>query len=295
MNQPGIHDDPMAAIREEWIHTEEARARAIGPVPPAPVDRRELQRICRELLLALGQDPDRPGLRDTPRRWADWWGEFIDYEPGRTGTVFEFEKVETDQMVMVGPMKVWSLCVPSRQIVNAIDGAKRAADVVVGDRLWTLKDGRVVPTKVVAIQAHQTRDLIEVATDGGTFRVTPDHPFATPIGWIEARHLAGLSIEWTQPRSLCRERFDLRLGYDFGYVVGAVCSDGTVGDRYLSLVVNKEPFARRFADALRSAGNKAVQQLMFKGVDHLSIVQFDDENNPVRRTILAFMGAKALP
>ena len=53
--------------------------------------------------------------------------------------------------------------------------------------------------------------------------------------------------------------------------------------------------ARRFADALRSAGNKAVQQLMFKGVDHLSIVQFDDENNPVRRLILSFMGVKALP
>jgi hypothetical protein len=46
---------------------------------------------------------------------------------------------------------------------------------------------------------------------------------------------------------------------------------------------------------LRSAGNKAVQQLMFKGVDHLSIVQFDDENNPVRRLILSFMGVKALP
>jgi len=53
--------------------------------------------------------------------------------------------------------------------------------------------------------------------------------------------------------------------------------------------------ARRFADALRSAGNKAVQQLMFKGVDHLSIVKLDDENNPVRRLILSFMGVKALP
>jgi hypothetical protein len=53
--------------------------------------------------------------------------------------------------------------------------------------------------------------------------------------------------------------------------------------------------ARRFANALRSAGNKAVQQLMFKGVDHLSIVKLDDENNPVRRLILSFMGVKALP
>jgi acetyl esterase/lipase len=53
--------------------------------------------------------------------------------------------------------------------------------------------------------------------------------------------------------------------------------------------------ARRFADALRLAGNKTVQQFMFKDVDHFTIVKLDDENNPVRRTILAFMGVKKLP
>ena len=53
--------------------------------------------------------------------------------------------------------------------------------------------------------------------------------------------------------------------------------------------------ARRFADALRTAGNEAVQQLVFKGTDHFTLVKLDDENNPVRRTIRGFMGAKALP
>ena len=53
--------------------------------------------------------------------------------------------------------------------------------------------------------------------------------------------------------------------------------------------------ARRFADALRPAGNNAIQQFMFKGVDHFGIVKVDDENNAVRRTILGFMGVKALP
>jgi len=52
--------------------------------------------------------------------------------------------------------------------------------------------------------------------------------------------------------------------------------------------------ARRFADALRAAGAKAVQQSMFKGADHFSIVKLDDENHPVRRTLLAFMGMKPL-
>ena len=53
--------------------------------------------------------------------------------------------------------------------------------------------------------------------------------------------------------------------------------------------------ARRFADALRLAGNKNIHQLMFKGVDHFSVVKLDDPNNPVRRIILGFMGAKTLP
>ena len=53
--------------------------------------------------------------------------------------------------------------------------------------------------------------------------------------------------------------------------------------------------AHRFADALCSAGNKAVQQLMIKGADHFTLVKLDDENNPVRRTLRGFMGVKALP
>ena len=53
--------------------------------------------------------------------------------------------------------------------------------------------------------------------------------------------------------------------------------------------------ARKFADALRSAGAKEIHQHMFKGTDHFSLVNLDDENNAVRRTTLGFMGVKALP
>ena len=35
------------------------------------VDRDKVERAVRALLLALGEDPDRPGLKDTPRRVAD--------------------------------------------------------------------------------------------------------------------------------------------------------------------------------------------------------------------------------
>ena len=47
--------------------------------------------------------------------------------------------------------------------------------------------------------------------------------------------------------------------------------------------------ARRFADALRSAGAKEIHQHIFKGADHFSLVKLDDENGAVRRTIIGFI------
>ena len=62
----------------------------------------------RELLLAIGEDPERPGLQDTPRRWAAWWREFLDYDAGNTDVLFEH--VSSGQLVTVSGLRVWSLC-----------------------------------------------------------------------------------------------------------------------------------------------------------------------------------------
>ncbi len=72
------------------------------------VDYPKLLELGRELLVAIGEDPDREGLLDTPRRWADWWQEFIAYHPGTTDTVFS--TISTDQMVCVSGLRVFSLC-----------------------------------------------------------------------------------------------------------------------------------------------------------------------------------------
>ncbi len=72
------------------------------------VDRTKLQAACRLILDAIGENAGRDGLLDTPRRFADAWAEFIDYEPGRTETTFE--SAETDQMVVISGIRVWSLC-----------------------------------------------------------------------------------------------------------------------------------------------------------------------------------------
>jgi len=50
--------------------------------------------------------------------------------------------------------------------------------------------------------------------------------------------------------------------------------------------------ARRFADALRQAGAKDVQQLMIEGTDHFSVVKFDKENNALRDVVVGFLGVQ---
>ena len=41
------------------------------------VDRERVARLTHELLEAIGEDPDRPGLRQTPSRMADLYAEFF--------------------------------------------------------------------------------------------------------------------------------------------------------------------------------------------------------------------------
>lgn len=72
------------------------------------VNEPRLRELCREVLIAIGEDPDQPGLVDTPRRWAAAWVEFIQYDPGKLDTTFE--SVQTDQMVVVSNIPVWSKC-----------------------------------------------------------------------------------------------------------------------------------------------------------------------------------------
>jgi GTP cyclohydrolase I len=76
--------------------------------PPQQVDYHRLLELGRELLLALGEDPQREGLLDTPRRWADAWREFIEYDPGRTETCFE--TMYSGQMICVSGLRVASIC-----------------------------------------------------------------------------------------------------------------------------------------------------------------------------------------
>ncbi|MEI6710156.1 MAG: GTP cyclohydrolase I FolE [Actinomycetota bacterium] len=75
------------------------------------VDRERIERLIRELLEAIGEDPTRDGLVETPRRVAAMYAElFDDYDqdPGEHLRV-TFEEGH-DEMVMVRDIPFTSLC-----------------------------------------------------------------------------------------------------------------------------------------------------------------------------------------
>src|SRR3989442_6742008 len=151
----------------------------------------KIANLVAELLKELGEDVQREGLDKTPERvekalryFTSGYGQ--DVKEVLNGAMFV---EEYDEMVIVKDIDFFSLCVPSKQIVNAVEGAKPACRVRVGDRLWTLEQGYLKETVVTQVTSRKTREIVEVRTTGGRFKVTPDHPMMTELGWAEAQHL----------------------------------------------------------------------------------------------------------
>ncbi|WP_293788012.1 GTP cyclohydrolase I FolE [uncultured Aeromicrobium sp.] len=75
------------------------------------VDLPRAEAAVRELLAAIGEDPDRDGLRDTPARVARSYVELVaglDQDPADVLTA-SFD-VGHDELVLVKDIEVWSLC-----------------------------------------------------------------------------------------------------------------------------------------------------------------------------------------
>ena len=75
------------------------------------VDLKKVERATRLLLEGLGEDPQRPGLRDTPRRVAQMWKELVagmDKTASEIMTVLPAE--EYDEIVLVRDIPVVSMC-----------------------------------------------------------------------------------------------------------------------------------------------------------------------------------------
>ena len=73
-----------------------------------PIDHAAARRAAADLLLALGADPDEPGLADTPRRMADAYAELLTPVPFEPTTFPNTDGY--DELVLAGSLPFHSLC-----------------------------------------------------------------------------------------------------------------------------------------------------------------------------------------
>jgi GTP cyclohydrolase IA len=76
-----------------------------------PIDQARIEKAVREILIAVGEDPDRDGLVDTPARVARAYAEQLAGMRQRPedvlSTVFD---ADHDEMVIVKDIEVYSMC-----------------------------------------------------------------------------------------------------------------------------------------------------------------------------------------
>jgi GTP cyclohydrolase I len=89
---------------------------SIDPVTHAgaavgPFDAERAEAAVRELLIAIGEDPDREGLRDTPARVARAYAEMTAGLRQRAADVLTTTfDLGHDEMVLVRDIELWSMC-----------------------------------------------------------------------------------------------------------------------------------------------------------------------------------------
>src|SRR5205807_10492150 len=117
MNErPTRRHPPRSALSNKSLHPADSPARSRRAVEgsngvPARVDHARIEAAVREILLAVGEDPDREGLRETPARVARLYAEIfagLHLDP-RELLQKKFTQ-KYDEMVLVRDIRFESLC-----------------------------------------------------------------------------------------------------------------------------------------------------------------------------------------
>ena len=81
------------------------------PIDQPPIDQPRIERAVREILIAIGEDPDRDGLIDTPARvaraYAEQFSGLSQHPEDVLGTVFD---ADHDELILVRDIEVYSTC-----------------------------------------------------------------------------------------------------------------------------------------------------------------------------------------
>jgi GTP cyclohydrolase I len=192
----GRERNAMSEHREAGIPLSSERGpsdglRAVPDVSMQRVDKPRIERAVREILEAIGEDPDRDGLVRTPTRIAEMYAEIfsgLHDDPSRHITV-TFE-ADHDEMVMLRDIPIHSLCehhlVPfaGRAHVAYIPGPDGRITGL--SKLARLVDGYAHRPQVQERLTTQVADaLVEVLKPDGVFVVIEAEHFCMSMRGVK--------------------------------------------------------------------------------------------------------------
>ena len=130
------------------------------------IDQERIAAAVREILFAIGEDPDRDGLLDTPNRVARMYAEVcagLHQEPSEhLATMFE---ADHDEMVMVRDIPMYSMC--EHHLIPFIGKAhvayipNRSGNVIGLSKVARLVDGFAKRPQVQERLTRQVADAVE--------------------------------------------------------------------------------------------------------------------------------------
>ena len=130
------------------------------------IDQERIAAAVREILFAIGEDPDRDGLLDTPDRVARMYAEIcagLHQEPSEhLATMFE---ADHDEMVMVRDIPMYSLCehhlIPFIGTAHVAYIPNRSGNVIGLSKVARLVDGYAKRPQVQERLTRQVADALE--------------------------------------------------------------------------------------------------------------------------------------
>jgi GTP cyclohydrolase IA len=127
------------------------------------MDKEKIMKAVRDMLEAIGEDPSREGLRETPRRVAEMYGEiFSGIRKDAHDELKVFFEQEHDEIILLKDIPLYSVC--EHHMVPFI-GSTHIAYIPRGNKITGLsKIVRVVDTlsRKLQLQERLTTEIAEV-------------------------------------------------------------------------------------------------------------------------------------
>ncbi|MCQ2481200.1 MAG: GTP cyclohydrolase I FolE [Clostridia bacterium] len=145
------------------------------------MDKERIEKAVREILIAVGEDPDRPGLVETPARVARMYEEvFAGLEDDPTRHLKLFDE-GSDEMVIVRDIPMYSMC--EHHLLPFVGKAHIAYIPADGKVIGLSKLARIVDSfaKKPQLQERLTSQIADFLNDNL-------HPLGVAVV-VEAEHL----------------------------------------------------------------------------------------------------------